>query len=200
MSDGRDRTMVLLCELTVLCAVLQWYSPVTVASASGHVEWAWQIYEHSGDLAFLSKAYDFYHRLWPTGVPLCCGAPGQIAEAAAAMERMATALHRPASEAMRWAREATASVLTLEGDWEACFPHFMGCDQAKDVSALQAMLYRGMNRSWAAEFTDSWAMDGVQARKTKTHPLLDIRSTIYKIDLEIGPKGADLTGSDAGLL
>ena len=47
---------------------IDWVSGVYGASTIAHVQGAWQIYEHSGNLTFLQKSYEFYKELYWDGI------------------------------------------------------------------------------------------------------------------------------------
>jgi len=87
-----------------------WASGVFGGSASeeGHVLGAWQVFEHSGDLAFLGQAYDFYKELFKESIP------GHLIsyDAVRCLRKMAVTLRRGADEVSHW--NATALGLPSE--------------------------------------------------------------------------------------
>ena len=75
-----------------------WYSGLN-GGVTSHVSGAWKIYQHSGDLNFLSEAYGFYRALMWDAMP---GFWGRQYEAADILGLMALALGYPQSEADHW--------------------------------------------------------------------------------------------------
>ena len=75
-----------------------WYSGLS-GGVTSHVSGAWQIYQHSGDLNFLSEAYGFYRALMWDSMP---GFWGRQYEAADCLGFMALELGYPQSEADHW--------------------------------------------------------------------------------------------------
>ena len=47
---------------------MSWVSGVYGSSTIAHVQGAWQVYEHSGNLTFLQEAYTFYKELFWDGI------------------------------------------------------------------------------------------------------------------------------------
>ena len=75
-----------------------WYSGLS-GGVTSHVSGAWKIYQHSGDLNFLSEAYSFYRTLMWDAMP---GFWGRQYEAADILGLMALDLGYPQSEADHW--------------------------------------------------------------------------------------------------
>lgn len=100
-------------------------------NAIAHIPQAWQMYEHSGDKAFLEEAYDYYQKLFPTqfyGMHFGFGY-----DAGLAMQKMAKELGKPASEINKWIGSeygnnawVTSQGGFLDENWQRDVPNLFG--------------------------------------------------------------------------
>jgi len=126
--------------------------------ATGHVQGAWQIYQHTGDLDFLQEAYNFYKALMWQKMP---GHWGYCFNAAECLAKMAKELgYRSDSE--HWYNLVDMDNIDrwLKARWEIDTPHFFG--SSADKMDWSNMAYMGINRfpdEWAAEMTANWVVN-----------------------------------------
>jgi hypothetical protein len=135
-----------------------WHSGFYGPEVIAHVPGAWQIYEHSGDLAFLSEIYDFYKALFWNGV---CEHWGYMFNGAESLAKMAIELGHPA-DADHWNNLVNMDNIDnwLNNRWDPAQHIF----NPASPQGWTSMAYMGMNQfpdDWAAEMTEHWAMDNV---------------------------------------
>ncbi len=126
--------------------------------ATGHVQGAWQVYQHTGDLTFLQKAYHFYKELMWQRIP---GYLGYEFNAAECLAKMANVLGY-SSDADHWqdSFQPESTDRFLNNMWEVDTPHYFGRMGARhNLSGLFWMLMDRFPDDWASEMTSFWAVD-----------------------------------------
>lgn len=138
-----------------------WYSGLW-GSIAGHVAGAWKIYEHSGDQAFLTEAYDFYRSLMWTNIP---GFWGNEYTAADDLGKMALALGYPQAEADHWQTVVKRDQFNnwLNNMWQKNgVTNFFGAGSATNRLGWSSFSYLAMDDfpdDWARRMTEFWAMN-----------------------------------------
>ena len=137
---------------------IAWYSGFW-GSVTAHVEGAWKIYEHSGDLGFLQKAYDFYKGLMWQKIP---GKWGYEYTAADCLAKMAYKLGYP-EDMQHWYDLVNMDNIDnwLNSRWETDTPHWFGGGNPMDWSNMALMAMDAFPDDWAWEMTEYWATDEV---------------------------------------
>lgn len=135
-----------------------WYSGLW-GPTSPHAIAAWKIYEHSGDLAFLRKAYDFYKGLMWESLP---GAWGYNYDAADRLAKMAVELGQP-EDADHWYDLVNYDDMDswLNNMWEknGIEKYFGGQTDKLGWSGLAFMAMDDFPDEWAEQMTERWAVN-----------------------------------------
>lgn len=138
-----------------------WYSGLWGGLAP-HVVGAWKIYEHSGDIAFLNEAYNFYKALMWQALP---GHWGYQFDAADRLGKMAFELGRP-EDADHWYDLVNMDNFEnwLNNLWEknGVEKYFSAGTGALDWSGMAYMAVDGFPDEWAAQMTERWAVNEVE--------------------------------------
>ena len=135
-----------------------WHSGIYGPEVIAHVPQAWLIYEHSGDLDFLSEAYAFYKPLFWGGV---CSHWGYMFDAAESLGKMALALGHP-EDVSHWHDLVNLDNIDnwLDARWDASEHMFLPASP----QGWTSFAYMGMTQfpdAWAKEMTEHWAIDAV---------------------------------------
>ena len=135
-----------------------WHSGIYGPEVIGHVPQAWLIYEHSGDLEFLSEAYAFYKPLFWDGV---CEHWGYMFDGAECLAKMAIELGYP-SDAQHWYDLVNLDNIDnwIAARWDSSQHIFL----PNSPQGWTSMAYMGMSRfphDLTSEMTEYWATNNV---------------------------------------
>eukprot|EP00588_Corethron_pennatum_P031500 CAMPEP_0194339854 /NCGR_PEP_ID=MMETSP0171-20130528/84537_1 /TAXON_ID=218684 /ORGANISM="Corethron pennatum, Strain L29A3" /LENGTH=1003 /DNA_ID=CAMNT_0039104585 /DNA_START=124 /DNA_END=3136 /DNA_ORIENTATION=+ len=109
---------------------------------------AWQIYQHSGDTAFLAQAYDFFHALFQSS-----GVLGESFDASICLGEIATELHRPQAEIDFWAEHMTrygGLDKYVQNRWDTERSCWMHCEDTPD-NTYSWGVFGAVGQSWFPE-------------------------------------------------
>ncbi|MCH2036068.1 MAG: hypothetical protein MK120_03865 [Puniceicoccaceae bacterium] len=136
-----------------------WYSGL-MGGVTSHVSGAWQIYQHSGDLNFLSEAYTFYRDLMWNTIP---GFWGQQYAAADILGLMSQELGYPQSEAEHW--QTVVGSANFENWFNYAWTNHgrsnyfaFGSDQS--WTSFGYLLTKNFPNDKARAMVETWAVDG----------------------------------------
>ena len=136
-----------------------WYSGLW-GSVTAHVEGAWKIYEHSGDLSFLTDTYNFYKALMWQSMP---GVWGYEYSAADCLAKMAVELGYP-EDIQHWYDLVNMDDIDnwLNSRWETDTPHwFLNAGNPMGWGGMAYMAMDAFPDDWAWEMTEYWATNEV---------------------------------------
>jgi len=131
---------------------IDWYSPVWM-SLNGHVEGSWQIFEHSGDVAFLDSIYTFYRELYWQGITPNWGIGINALDI---LITMANELGQ-SGDTTHWQSMKDDMLPGWYAGWDN--HNFYGFSSSKDILNLASMMYYGMPDEWARKMVNNWAMN-----------------------------------------
>ena len=128
-----------------------------------HVLSAWKIYEHSGDLSFISESYGFFRALMWNATP---GFWGYDYGAATCLSLMATELGYPQSEIDHWDEvvDRDGFEAWLNNQWEKDgIEHYFGGTTGVplDWTTFAYLAMDGFPQQWAKDMVETWAMDSI---------------------------------------
>ena len=136
-----------------------WYSPAYFR-IEGHVEGAWQQYEHSGDREFLADVYEMYRKLLFN--TLSSGGSGMLGHslcAVSCLQKMAVELGK-AEDVAHWNQEHARLRKAMNQGWEMDTPDFFGSTRRwKDNWELAVMLAPDFPDSWARRLVNTWIVN-----------------------------------------
>ena len=131
---------------------ITWFSP-TWGDMTGHVEGSWKLYEHSGDMQFITEIYDFYRELWWNGINISIG---RGLNAANTLIKMAVATGS-AADTLHWAAMRDEMIPQWESRWDGV--NFYGSPAIRDINNITSMIYPGMPDEWARKMVNNWVMN-----------------------------------------
>ncbi|MBI9017071.1 MAG: hypothetical protein JEZ07_07420 [Phycisphaerae bacterium] len=135
-----------------------WHSGIYGPEVIAHVPQAWLIYEHSGDLEFLARAYAFYKPLFWNGA---AGHWGYIFEAGESLCKMAETLGYP-EDGSHWRSKMGLDNVQnwLNARWDA-EKHIFLPQTPQGWTSFAYMAMDEFPDEWAKEMTEHWALDSV---------------------------------------
>lgn len=135
-------------------------------SGIAHIPQAWQIFEHSGDTAFLADAYLFYSRLYPEKFYGMHWGFGY--NAGPALQKMAQILGKPTEEADKWVGQGYSN-----NEWVESEGGFLDNNWEKEANNLfggfgtrEGQKFYGWN-TFAYGNMDQFRRDDLQAMTTE---------------------------------
>jgi hypothetical protein len=140
---------------------IAWHSGYYGPEVIAHVEGAWKIYEHSADIAFLRRAYDFYKSMFWDKIPRHWGFEFSGAECLAKMAKELCY----SSDPNHWYRLINMDKIDnwLKAKWQVDTPHLFGSGSRKlDWSNMAFMSMDRFPDDWAWEMTQYWAVNDKQ--------------------------------------
>ena len=135
-----------------------WHSGFYGPEVIAHIPGAWQIYEHSGDMAFLSDVYDFYKALFWSGV---CEHWGYMFNGVESLAKMAIELGYP-TDTDHWNNLVNMDNIDnwINARWDAS-QHIFNPQSPQGWTSLAYMGMHQFPHDLAVEMTDYWAMNSV---------------------------------------
>jgi len=125
---------------------------------SSHACGAWQIYQHSGDISFLSKAYTFFFNLFQES-----GVLGEDFDASICLGNMAASLNRPQAEVDAWGSHMErygGLDWYLQQRWDDDRSCWLNCEDTPDNvyswTVFRAVAQTYFPNDWAKAMGESW--------------------------------------------